>query len=40
MLEVNADVVENIYQERSKIFMNIEHEGAVLIWELLSISVV
>ena len=39
-VEVNADVGENMYQERSKIFMNIEREIAVLIWELLSTSVV
>ena len=39
-VEVNADVGENMYQERSKIFMNIERERAVLIWELLSTSVV
>ena len=39
-VEVNADVVQNMYQERSKILMNIEHEIAVLIWELLSTSAV
>ena len=39
-VEVNADVGENMYQECSKIFMNIECERAVLIWELLSTSVV
>ena len=39
-VEVNADVGENLYQECSKIFMNIEREIAVLIWELLSTSVV